>query len=239
MGRAMKSVRVFGWLDIIGDMAGRNITVAILCACCTFVGASAILPAHAQAQLSISSKPDVVISGELASGKTFERDIGHGLIFRLAPSPATFGKGWDIEIVPKDPKGGYGEYCAIATPPYHLYKPTYLNTSYGVTARQAVAMSPRNFQFVESPEDSQAASVAVNSVVYSVDWTSRRDSLAAEAAKISLGTGELKVVSSRITPGKNNEDLGSIDWIKFEVRLWLHSGINLERVLFPDHSQAR
>ena len=190
-------------------------------------------PQAASAQ-SASQKPDVTFTGEISSGNSFERDIGHGLIFRLVPSPAGFGKGWDIEIVPKEnPTGGPAEFCAIVTPPYHFYNLRYLNASYGVTARQAVAMSPRAFQFVESPEDFAAASVVVNSVIYSVDWPSKKDSLAAAAAKVPLGAGELRVLRSRITAGKNNEDLGSIDWLKFEVRLSLHSGLTLQQILFP------
>lgn len=184
-----------------------------------------------------SSKPDVILSGTLSAGKSFERDIGHGLIFRLVPSPASYGKGWDIEIRPEgDPAGGFDEYASVATPPYHLYKPTYLNASYGVTAQKAVAMSPRKFQFVETPQDSQAASVVVNTVVYTVDWPSHKDSIAAAAAKIPVGVGELRVLDSRTTPGKNNEDLGSIDWIKFQIRLWLRSDETLENVLFPSET---
>jgi hypothetical protein len=179
-----------------------------------------------------SSKPDFVISGELSAGRSFKHGIGNGLFFELVPSPASFGKGWDIEVVPNEPAGGFAEYASIATPPYHQYKPIYLNASYGVTAAQAVDMV-RKFQFVQTSEGSQAASVVVNTVVYTLDWTAHRDLIAAQAAKIPVGVGELRVVSSRITPGRNGEDLGSIDWIKFQVRLWLHSGTTLEQVLFP------
>ena len=174
------------------------------------------------------------------SGESFERDIGSGLIFRLVPSPAGFGKGWDIEIVPKEnPPGGYSEYSAIVTPPYHFYNLRYLNASYGVTAREAIAISSRTFQFVESPENMQAASVVVNSIIYSVDWPSRQASLAAAAAKVPLGTGELRILRSQITVGKNNEDLGSIDWVKFQIRLRFHSGLTLQHVLFPGQGLAR
>jgi hypothetical protein len=185
------------------------------------------------------TKPDLIITGELSAGNSFQREIGQNLLFRLTPSPASFGKGWDIEIVPKNPStNGYPEYAALVTPPFHLYKPTYLNASYGVTAQQAVAMSPRKFEFVETPADSQAASVVVNTMVYSVDWPSQKDSLEAAAAKIPVGTGELKILKSRITAGKNNEDLGSIDWIKFQVTLRLNSGITLQQILFPAGSSA-
>lgn len=182
-----------------------------------------------------SGKPDIVISGELSAGKSFKRDIGQGLTFQLVPSPASFGSGWDIQIVPDNAATGFAEYASIATPPYHQYKPVYLNASYGVTAEQAVKMV-RRFQFVETPEDSQAASVVVNTVVYTLDWTSHKDSIAAEATKIPVGVGELRVISSRVTPGRNAEDLGSINRIKFQANLWLHSGTTMAQVLFPDKS---
>ncbi len=199
---------------------------------CTAIATAAPKTAH---QPSFpSSKPDVAFSGTLAAGKSFQRDIDGRLIFRLVPSPPSYGKGWDIEIRPKgDPEGGFDEYASVATPPYHLYKPTYLNASYGVTAQKAVAMSPRRFQFIETPDDSQAASVVVNTVVYTIDWPADKGSITAAAAKIPVGVGELRILDSRVTPGKNNEDLGSIDWIKFQVRLWLHSGETLKEVLFP------
>ncbi|MGH9572046.1 MAG: hypothetical protein ACRD40_00735, partial [Candidatus Acidiferrales bacterium] len=213
----------------------RRRTYTVLLSALIYAAIASGAPQAAKQQSFPSSKPDVVLSGTLAAGKFFERDIGHGLIFRLVPSPASYGKGWDIEIRPKgDPAGGFDEYASIATPPYHLYKPTYLNASYGVTAQKAVAMSPRRFQFVETSQDSQAASVVVNTVVYTVDWPAHKDSIAAAAAKIPVGVGQLRVLDSHITPGKNNEDLGSIDWIKFQVRLWLHSGATFEQVLFSN-----
>lgn len=196
------------------------------------------LQADRQAQPSSASfpsgKPDLVISSELSAGKSFKRDIGKGLIFQLVPSPASFGNGWDIEIVPDQPARGFAEYASIATPPYHQYKPVYLNASYGVTAGEAVKMV-RQFQFVETPEDSQAASIVVNTVVYTLDWAAHKESIAAQAAKIPVGVGELRVVRSRVTPGRNGEDLGSIDWVKFQVRLWLHSGTTMAQVLFPSN----
>jgi hypothetical protein len=221
-------------------MATRMIASAIFCA--LFFGVMGAAPrAQVQSQApSASGKPDVVVTGEVASGNSFERDIGEGLIFRLVPTPAGFGKGWDIEIAPKENvAGGYAEYSAMVTPPYHFYNQRYLNGSYGVTAREAVAISPRKFQFVESAEDSQAALAIVNSAAYTVDWESHKDSIAADAAKIHLGAGELAILDSRITAGKNNEDLGSIDWVKFEVRLWFHPGVTLRDVIFPDYSASR
>jgi hypothetical protein len=223
-------------------MLFRPIIAGLICALVLSVGSATAHHGVSQSQPSPSSsgKPDVILSGEISSGDSFVRDIGNGLIFRLVPSPDGFGNGWDIEIAPKEiPAGSYSEYSAIVTPPYHFYNLRYVNASYGVTAGQAVAISPRAFQFAETPEDMQAASVVVNSIIYSVDWPSQKDSLAAAAAKVPLGAGEFRILRSRITPGKNNEDLGSIDWLKFEVRLRFHSGLTLQQVLFPSDSPPR
>jgi hypothetical protein len=221
-------------------MLFRPIIAGLICALILSVVPATAHHGVSQSPPSSSGKLDVILSGEISSGDSFVRDIGNGLIFRLVPSPAGFGNGWDIEIAPKEiPAGGYSEYSAIVTPPYHFYNMRYVNASYGVTARQAVAISPRVFQFAETPEDMQAASVVVNSIIYSVDWPSRKDSLAAAASKVPLGAGEFRILRSRTTLGKNNEDLGSIDWLKFEVRLRFHSGLTLQQVLFPGDTPPR
>lgn len=210
----------------------RTLICALVCVSALIAVASADRQPQSTLPSFPSTKPDIVISGELSAHKAFKRDIGNGLSFQLVPSPTSFGNGWDIEIVPDEPARGFAEYASTATPPYHQYKPVYLNASYGVTAEQAVSMV-RKFQFVETSEDSRAASVVVNTVVYTLDWTAHKDSIAAQATKIPVGVGELRVMRSRITPGRNDEDLGSIDWIKFQVRLWLHSGMTMAQVLFP------
>lgn len=182
--------------------------------------------------LTPTSKPDAVVKGEVRDENSFDRDIGRGLIFRLVRSPESYGKGWDIQVVPKDVASGFPEYATVATPPYHLYKPTYLNASYGVTAEEAVAMNPRRFQFVETPHDSQAATVVMQTMVYTIDWHLHAKQLQEEAGKIPVGIGELRIMSSRVTKGKNSEDLGSVDQLEFEARFWLASGVTLKDVLF-------
>ena len=224
--------------DFIAQQIGRACIIAVMRQApiaSVAIGSLLFFATSASPYPAAEPKQVVTLGGEVAAGRSYEHGIGRNLIFRLAPSPASFGKGWDIEIVPKGkPDGGYPEYAALATPPYHLYKPIYVNASYGVTAQEAVAMSPRKFYFVETPADSQTASVVVNTMVYSIDWQTRKDSLEASAAKIPLGAGELKILQSRITPGRNNEDLGSIDWIKFQVTLRLDSGTTLRDVLFAN-----
>lgn len=54
-----------------------------------------------------------------------------------------------------------------------------------------------------------------------------------KAAKVAVGTGKLYILDSRITPGKSENESGKIEWIKFEVKLKFHSGMNMTDVLDP------
>jgi hypothetical protein len=218
-------------------MAHRTFLRVLILACIPLAIFGFALAAQTQTPDLSRVKPDLVVSGQVSRGESFERDIGHGLRFRLVPSPAGFGNGWDIQIVPSEnPSNAPADFAAIVTPPYHFYNARYLNASYGVTARQAVAMSPRIFYFSETQEEFDAASEVVNSVIYSVEWPAKRESLAAAAAKVPLGMGELRILRSRITAGKNSEDLGSIDWVKFEVRFRFHPNLTLQQILFSADS---
>ena len=68
------------------------------------------------------------------------------------------GTGWGIEIRKKgDVADPPDDYVSVATPPYHYFNQRYLSTAYGYTAKEAVALSPRQFYFVESPADYKVA----------------------------------------------------------------------------------
>jgi hypothetical protein len=190
---------------------------------------------------SAAKKPDVQFSGEVTRGQSFERPIGHGLVFRLARSAGRVDVGWEIEIAP-DPAsnpqatgrtGGYEEFSTIATPPYHSYNERYLETSYGMKAPDAVAITPRDFQFVESVADSDAADALAQSVLSSSDFPDHSQALAAAAEKIHVGAGELRIVASRTTAGKDGSETGTIDWLRFEVSLSYDSGQTMKDILFP------
>jgi hypothetical protein len=57
--------------------------------------------------------------------------------------------GCRIGVAPKtDRAAGGDDLVWVATPPCRSYNPRYLDTSYGITVRQALAHSPREFSFV-------------------------------------------------------------------------------------------
>jgi hypothetical protein len=58
-----------------------------------------------------------------------------------------------------------------------------------------------------------------------------------QARKIEVGRGELVILDSHITPATQKDDRGSIDWIKFEVRLTFHTGLNFRKVFVRSQKQ--
>jgi hypothetical protein len=182
---------------------------------------------------SRAGKNDESFIGEVTLGRTFEREIGHNLIFRLVPTVGDQDSGWNIAIVPESGSPD-AEFCAIATPPYHFYNPRYLDTSYATSARDAVAFNPRPFHFVLTQTDYEIAGKYVNMTIYPNHARKGEfEEIDRKAAKVEVGTGELHILDSRITPGNSENETGKIEWIKFEVKLKFHSGMNMTDVLDP------
>ncbi len=213
-------------------------------ACALSTSAGAIEPSSIQAPAqspAASSAPaaaessTVRFGGEVSREKVFEREIGYGLVFRLTPTPGDPDSGWRIEVVPKtqpQPPQEKVEFSWVATPPYHFRNERYLDTSYGITAREAVENSPRHFNFVRNLADYQIADQTVNLTIYPNAASElelarmRRD-----AAKVRAAEGELRILDSRITPGQKKDDPGTIDWIKFEVELKFSPGMSMADIL--------
>jgi hypothetical protein len=200
----------------------------------------ALTPANAATPASSEPQPtELTFTGEATLGKTFEREIGYGLLFRLVPTVGDEDSGWNIAIVPKSGAPD-DEFVGIATPPYHFYNPRYLDTSYATSAKDAVAFNPRPFNFVLTHADSEVAGEYVNMTIYPNHATKEDfDEIDQKASKVEIGTGELHILDSRITPGDSEKETGKIDWIKFEVKLKFHSGMNMTDVLDPYTSVSK
>jgi hypothetical protein len=186
---------------------------------------------------SVAPQPDVPelhFDGEVARGQPFTRDVGHNLTFRLTPATSDEGGGWVIEILPPiEPAGDPVEFAAIATPPYHAYNDRYIAAAFGYSAREALQSPLRKFNFVQSVEDEQRANEVVNAALYpSTIGEADKPRIAAEAAALMLGTGQLRIVKSRITSGKDGAP-DIIASMKFEVVLNFTPGLSLQQVLAP------
>jgi len=225
-------------------MASSSIGLAISCALILGIGllpSTAVarqdqppLGAPAPASSSPSDPEEVRFTGEVVHEQPFARDVGHNLTFRLTPATADEGGGWVIEILPPvEPSDDPIEFAAIATPPYHSYNDRYLAAAFGYSAREAVQATTRKFNFVLSVTDEHLADEVVNAALYpSTVGEAEKARIATEAAELKLGTGQLRILHSRITQGKAGTP-DTIAWVKFEVMLNFSSGLTLQQVLAP------
>jgi hypothetical protein len=189
---------------------------------------------------SLAGSQEVRFTGEVVRDQAFTRDVGHNLTFRLTPATSDEGGGWVIEVLPPvEPSDDPVEFAAIATPPYHAYNDRYLAAAFGYSAKEAVQATTRRFNFVQSVTDEHLADEVVNAALYpSTVPEADKSRIAAEAAALKLGTGQLRILRSRLTQGKNGSP-DSISWIKFEVVLNFSSGLTLQQVLGPKPTPTR
>jgi len=223
-------------------MAPRVICLSFTCALAVAICArsSALAasqdqpPPAASAPAPQPDVPELRFTGEVTRGQSFARDIGHHLTFRLTPATADEGGGWVIEILPPvEPADDPVEFAAIATPPYHTYNDRYLAAAFGYSAKEAVQAPIRKFNFVQSVTDEQRANEVVNAGLYpSTVSEADKARIAAEAADLNLGTGQLRILRFRITQGKGGSP-DTIAWVKFEVVANFSPGLTLQQVLAP------
>lgn len=171
-------------------------------------------------------------AGEVARDQTFRKDIGRGLDFVLTPlkEPPSGGlTGWTIQVSPhgRPPAPECTDFLWVVTPPYRFWNHRYLSTEYGNTAQEAVAMSPREFNFVLNCEDYRIERQRVGQVL----WPSSQQELEKALTKLGLlpqGTGRLWIKDSKYTPGEKSTDpakIGAIHWIKFDVEINFPEGL--------------
>jgi hypothetical protein len=183
---------------------------------------------HAEAE-----KVDLHITGEVSRDKVFERDMGRGLVFRLAPPANASDIGWVIEVVPKaEPEDGPIEFSSIATPPYHAYNDRIIATAFGRSASEVVRLKDRTFYFVQSVHDEHRAEEVVNAAFYPTDISDQeRVRVAAEQREIPISKGELHILKAHTGQSKIMGDLGGIDWIRFEVDIEFSPGLTMADII--------
>ncbi len=221
-------------------MLPRSISLALVCGLA--LGSSLSRSADAAPQADSQASPpapapeasQIRFEGEILRGQIYEHDIGHGLVFRLTPATSDEGGGWVIQILPTvEPADETVEFAEIATPPYHAYNDRYLAAAFGYSAKEAVQIVVRKFYFVRSVEDQQRAADVVNATMYpSTASESEKVRAAEEAVSVNLGRGQLRIIHSKVTPGKAGVP-DTIGYVKFEVVLDFSPGFTMRQVLAP------
>jgi len=146
-------------------------------------------------------------------------------MFNLVPS----NSGWTIEITPKAVNGNEpSEYIWVVTPPYRSSNPRYLDTTYGVSAEEAVHETPRSFNFVLNEAQYEKAFRLVDIAISSRPLSDHRSQeelekeskdVVAALMRFPVSVGQLSILDSKITSANDSKDSGSLDWIKFETIL--------------------
>jgi Regulator of Chromosome Condensation (RCC1) repeat protein len=181
----------------------------------------------------------ISFEGEVSAGHLFEKSFGGGLVFRLNPEGAL--SGWIMQAVPEARPGTSGtdphaEYIWVVNPPYRGRNARYLDTSYGVTAKEAVQSSPYDFNFVLSQQQFEEASDLVDKAIMSTSASDRRsrEEIVEEGSKaadrlltgLPVSKGRLVILDSRIGNSDKAVREEAIEWLKFRVDLRVPCSFN-------------
>jgi hypothetical protein len=172
-----------------------------------------VFAAHAQ------EKP-LRFSGEVKAGQEFRKAIGHGLLFVLKADE----DGWLIEVQPETPHGeSCRNYSTVIAIPLRGYTGNDLNTTYGVSASEAVKRTSREVGFVLDGASCKREFERVTRLSWPKSYPEAEVRDAQEQFGSSAGgKATLRILQSKVSPTGEltaGKDLGKIDWIKFEVEI--------------------
>lgn len=151
-------------------------------------------------------------SGATSQGTSFKKKLWSDLLFVLRAT----GGGWDISVT--DGKDADTDFVWVATPPYRFDNPRYLGAVYGHSAQEAVAWTPRAFNFVVNRTDHSIAEDAVRKLL----WPSGISEVELRAAELNLmklpkANGLLKIKQANLS--KANGAPSQIESLAFEVEI--------------------
>jgi hypothetical protein len=159
----------------------------------------------------------ICFSGKVLEGEEFRKTLNPELEFVLK-------RGWTITIASKQPEGDCQELASVVNPPYRAHRDLDLDTSYGWTAEEAVAASPREFRFVTNCSDYRTESERLSVVLWPYTATQQKvDEALAKLGTSPSGRGRLWITDSRTshTGDTPDEKLGKIEWRTFTVEITL------------------
>jgi hypothetical protein len=155
--------------------------------------------------------------GRVVAEQHHEIAIAPGLVFRLeAVQRPENPAGWTIRVTP--PASPDDDYSMVVTPPYRFANARYVDTGYGITAEQALAITPREFVFVATADDYAAARRALEVVLWPYTFTDAE----VEAASATLDALPQYPASFAIENGLASgptidDPLGRIEWMEFRL----------------------
>jgi hypothetical protein len=155
-------------------------------------------------------------AGEVSDERGYLHAINNDLDFVLEP-------GWTIGVRASHPAGDCGDFANVLNPPYRQHRALYINVTYGWTAEEETAYSPREFDFVTNCADYRTEADRLDIVLWPYTATQEKyDQALAKLGSSPAGKGRLWVTDSRITHAEDTEfQKGRIEWMKFTVEIRL------------------
>jgi hypothetical protein len=175
--------------------------------------------AATQGRTGEASCEKTVLEARLSAGDLYTATLTEELVLSLVPELHRQNPpGWTIRVHPADSPDS--DYSMVVTPPYRFWNPRYLDTGYGVSAREALERTPRDFAFVASSADYDAARGALDVLLWSGAYT-QEEIASANRTMDALKTypAELSIEDGDVTPPDAIHPSGTIDWIRFRVEL--------------------
>jgi len=198
------------------------LTRLILCAClCTLLD-NAQSTYKAPRKPAAADKPTcsagaICFAGRVVGGQEYRRTLNKDLEFVLRP-------GWNIAVVPGRPERNCSEFASVVNPPYRAHRDLYIDMSYGWTAEQEVATSPRQFAFVTNCADLSTESDRLNIVMWPYSATKQQyEEALAKLGSSPLGKGRLWITDAKVSHAEdtNQDKRGKIEWLSFTVEIRL------------------
>ena len=157
------------------------------------------------------------LAGAVAAGETFERPFGANLVFRLAPERGA-APGWTIEVRAREDTDAERELSWLVTLPLRGWNPRYVDASYGVTAAETIARSPREFRFVPDVERWPVAREAARLLLWPGPATDAElDAARRRLESAATGRGRFVIRSARLARAPDGTE--RIDTLAFNVEL--------------------
>jgi hypothetical protein len=162
----------------------------------------------------------ICFSGEVKNGGEFRKSLNANLEFSLKLPDG-------MAVVPKTVEGECQEFTSVVNGPYRGHRDFMLTPSYGWTAEQEVAASPREFRFVMKCVDYRVEYERLMIVLGSTPVNQQQyDKAMADLGTSALGKARVWITDSKVTHANDTPDdtSGQIQWIKFSVEILLPAG---------------
>ena len=174
-------------------------------------------------------------------------------LFPIAPGSQNY-TGWDLVVDRTTQPAGYPDALLLASPPWGSISAREVGTTYGLRAQDAIGWNPRSFHFLTDPAEFAEGQKQFRQLAPALHSGRQDAASAASAQRLAAlaahaASGELRILDARLAEGiadpaafaqnwavqagrqphtslKSGQPSprGSLQWIRFEVTLWLPAG---------------